>query len=64
MTFPDTSNNVSLWNVAAKVYGNPHKWHVLYNANLDRVNDPDNVPAGVKLIIPNLGQSTRERTTR
>ena len=38
--------------IALKVYGNVRKWRDIYEANRDRLNNPDLVPAGVRLRLP------------
>ena len=42
----------TLYNIARKVYGDGEKWDVIYNANKDKLSDPDELPAGVQLTIP------------
>ena len=38
--------------IALKVYGSVGKWRDIFEANRDRLNDPDLVPAGVRLRLP------------
>jgi nucleoid-associated protein YgaU len=35
-----------------EVYGDREQWHRLYEANRDRIPDPNRVPAGTELTIP------------
>jgi nucleoid-associated protein YgaU len=42
----------TLYNIARKVYGDGEKWDVIYNANKDKLSDPDELPASVQLTIP------------
>jgi nucleoid-associated protein YgaU len=42
----------TLSEIADRVYGDAGKWHLIYNANRDRLTDPDHVPAGIELVIP------------
>jgi nucleoid-associated protein YgaU len=42
----------TLYNIARKVYGDGEKWDVIYNANKDKLNNPDELPAGTQLTIP------------
>lgn len=53
-----------LWNIAGYpwIYGDPHKWRVLYNANRTRLPKPDNpdlIHPGMVLDIPSLQGETR-----
>ena len=38
--------------IALRVYGSVGKWHDIYDANRDRLSDPDLVPAGIRLRLP------------
>jgi nucleoid-associated protein YgaU len=44
----------SLWKIAAKpeIYGDPTKWQLIYEANKDKIDDPNNIKAGLELKIP------------
>ena len=42
----------TLGTLAAKYLGNALKWKVIYEANRDRLSDPDIVPVGMRLRIP------------
>lgn len=44
----------SLSKIAKDLYGKASKWTVIYEANSDRIKDPNRVKAGTKLIIPEL----------
>ena len=44
----------SLWVIAKKNYGKGHKWPLIWEANRDRLKNPDFVPEGVTLVIPPL----------
>ena len=53
-----------LWNIAGRpwVYGNPHRWRVLYEANKSKLPDPNNpnlVDPGTVLVIPSIKGETR-----
>ena len=41
-----------LWNIAKKYYGNPRKWIIIYEANRDRIKNPDKIYPKQKLVIP------------
>jgi hypothetical protein len=54
-----------LWNIAGRpwAYGDPEQWRLLYNANKDRLPNPDNpnlVDPGTVLDIPSLQGEYRE----
>jgi nucleoid-associated protein YgaU len=42
----------TLYKIARRVYGDAGRWHLIYDANRDKLEDPNQVPAGVELIIP------------
>ena len=42
----------SLWVIAKKSYGKGHLWPRIWEANKDRLENPDFVPEGVTLVIP------------
>jgi len=53
------------WNIAGFpwVYGNPHKWRVLYNANKSKLPDPNNpniLEPGTVLDIPSIKGEARQ----
>jgi len=53
-----------LWNIAGYpfVYGDPHKWRILYDANKSRMRNPNNpniIEPGFVLEIPNLPGENR-----
>ena len=53
------------WNIAGRpwVYGNPHQWRVLYNANKAKLPDPNNpnvLEPGTVLDIPSLKGEARQ----
>ncbi len=41
-----------LWDIALREYGDGMKWRMIYNANRDRISDPNVVRAGMKLVVP------------
>lgn len=41
-----------LWVLAKRFYGNPRQWEVIYNANKNRIKDPNLIRPGWKLKIP------------
>ena len=42
--------------IAKKVYGDASKWFAIYQANIDKITDPDNPPTGLTLHLPTLGE--------
>lgn len=42
----------SLWTIAGIVYGNPKRWPDIYNANRDRISNPNVIRTGQWLRIP------------
>jgi LysM repeat protein len=43
----------SLSKIAKKVYGDPNKYHAIFDANKDQLADPDKIKPGQNLRIPN-----------
>ncbi len=42
----------TLWAIARKYYGDGRQWRKIYAANRNRVADVNDLPVGIKLIIP------------
>lgn len=42
----------TLYGLAQRYYGDKNQWRKIYYANRNRLTDPNNVPAGIRLIIP------------
>ncbi len=43
----------TLYSIARAFYGGDHsKWRSIYDANRERINDPNQIHVGMKLIIP------------
>jgi Uncharacterized protein containing LysM domain len=47
-----------LVSIAKRVYGDPFKWRLIYEANRDKLPDPDRLQVGMKLIIPPLSDAS------
>ena len=45
----------SLWSIAQRFYGNPHKWPDIYYANQSQIHDPNLIYQGQQLTIPHAG---------
>jgi nucleoid-associated protein YgaU len=43
-----------LWRIAGKYYGDPHKWKHIYNANKDKIKNPDFIYPGWVIKVPKL----------
>ncbi len=61
-SFPPASYKVrrgdTLWSIAAARYGNPNLWPRIYNANRDRIANPNLITPSQTLLIP--GGSTEK----
>lgn len=44
-----------LWQIALNVYGNASRWIAIYEANEGRIDNPNLIFPGQRLLIPNLG---------
>jgi len=42
----------SLWKLAVEYYGNGTEWKKIRDANPDKIDDPNNLPIGVEIVIP------------
>jgi nucleoid-associated protein YgaU len=42
----------NLWNIAQQVYGDGNQWQRIYNANRDKISNPDLIHPGQQLTIP------------
>jgi nucleoid-associated protein YgaU len=42
----------TLYSIARKAYGDGEKWDLIYRANKDKISNPDELPAGIRLVIP------------
>ncbi len=49
----------TLWDLSGKYYKDPYKWGKIYNANLDRVNNPDLIYPRNELVIPDLTEEVK-----
>jgi len=43
-----------LWRIAGKYYKDPHKWKLIYNANKDKIKNPDLIYPGWIIKVPKL----------
>ncbi|MDR0526255.1 MAG: LysM peptidoglycan-binding domain-containing protein [Spirochaetaceae bacterium] len=51
------------WNIAVKFYSNPHRWTLIYEANKQKIPDPNNpnlIEVGTVIDIPILEGENRE----
>ncbi len=42
----------SLWKIAQGAYGHGNQWQKIYEANKDRIKNPDKIDPGQTLVIP------------
>ncbi len=52
-----------LWNIAKKDehYSNPFAWPIIYNANRDKINEPDLIYPKQVFLVPNLNEEEKEK---
>lgn len=50
----------TLSQIAKDFYGKATKWTVIYEANSDKVKDPNKIKAGTALVIPELKEAEKE----
>ena len=48
--------NDNLWNIAKAVYGKGGKWTVIFEANKEKIKDPNKLKPGLELLIPPAGK--------
>lgn len=48
--------NDNLWNIAKAVYGKGEKWNVIFEANKEKIKDPNKLKPGLELLIPPAGK--------
>lgn len=44
----------SLGRIAKRFYGKASKWTLIYEANIDKIKDPQRIRPGIELVIPKL----------
>lgn len=52
-----------LWKIAKQFYGNPYMWKLIYNANIDKIKNPDLIYPGQVFYLPELDTTKQEETT-
>lgn len=52
----------SLWSIAAAQFGDPLQWPLIYQANRERIKDPDLIYPNMELVIPSGLLSDGERS--
>jgi hypothetical protein len=52
----------TLWGLAQAFYGDAHEWTRIFDANRDRILDPEVLPTGLELIIPSTPGSDADVT--
>ncbi len=53
----------SLWNIAEKYYGDGSKYNLIYNANKDKISNPNSIYAGQVLAIPSASDKASTSNT-
>lgn len=48
----------SLWNLARRYYDDPFQWRRIYDANVDRIEDPHWIYPGQHFMVPGVGMVT------
>ena len=48
----------SLYGISTKVYGTPRHYEKIYEANRDRIKDPNTLQVGINLKLPELPKAT------
>lgn len=52
-----------LWKIAKKFYGDGNRWTEIYNANTDKIKNPNLIYPGQVLFIPNASSSSSSSST-
>lgn len=47
-----TAPGDTLWGIAQKLYGRGDRWPVIYDANRNKIANPQTIPVGITLVIP------------
>jgi nucleoid-associated protein YgaU len=47
-----TKDSDTLWDIAARFYGDGSQWNRIFEANRDVINDPNVIYGGMQLTIP------------
>ena len=50
----------SLYGISTKVYGTPRHYERIYEANRDRIKDPNTLQVGINLKMPDLPKATAQ----
>ena len=48
--------NDNLWNITKAIYGKGEKWTVIFEANKEKIKDPNKLKPGLELLIPPAGK--------
>ena len=48
--------NDNLWNIAKAIYGKGEKWTVIFEANKEKIKDPNKLKPGLEHLIPPAGK--------
>lgn len=47
----------SLGSIAQKFYNRASKWSLIYEANMDKIKDPNRLRPGIEIVIPNIEEA-------
>lgn len=53
----------TLWDIAGKLYGDPSRFPLIYDANRDRIDEMDHIHPGLELRIPSASSTTSAPST-
>jgi len=53
----------TLMRIARKYYGDESNWKVILEANRDKISDPNSIPVGVELFVPDLAAARLQATS-
>jgi len=54
------NGNDNLWIISKRVYGVGHKWNLIYQANMNRIKNPNVLIPGTELIIPDVNTKLKK----
>ncbi|HRJ53130.1 MAG TPA: hypothetical protein PLE99_10195 [Candidatus Thiothrix moscowensis] len=63
LTYFKVGEGASLSRISVQIYGNPNKLQQLYEANQDKISTPDQIRAGITLLIPNPPLQVQDEAT-
>ena len=55
----EVSKGETLWGLSNKYYGDPFKWGRIYNANMDKISNPDLIYPKEEIAIPEITEAVK-----